>query len=79
MDALTFLKKHGRQTAANVAVSAGTNMAYFSQIAYGHRRASVELAHRLVAASEQLIPVAEDRLDLLSLLQAKVRPVERIA
>ena len=33
---------------------AGTNLAYFSQIANGHRRASTELARRFVDASQQI-------------------------
>jgi hypothetical protein len=51
MDAKTFLAEHGRLEAARVAQAAGTNYAYFSQIAYGHRRPSVDLAERLVKAS----------------------------
>lgn len=50
---------------------AGTNWPYFSQIAYGHRRPSVDLAGELVVASEKLIANPDDRLDLVSLLSAK--------
>jgi transcriptional regulator with XRE-family HTH domain len=71
MDALGFLEKHGKETAEAVAKKAGSNYAYFSQIAHGHRRPSVDLAHKLVAASEELIPAADERLDVLSLLQPK--------
>jgi hypothetical protein len=51
MDAKAFLDTHGREEATRIARDAGTNYAYFSQIAYGHRRPSVDLAERLVKAS----------------------------
>ena len=51
MDAKTFLAKFGTEEATRVALAAGTNYQYFSQIAYGHRRPSVGLADRLVTAS----------------------------
>lgn len=70
MDALEFLTSHGKATAEAVARDAGTNFAYFSQLAYGHRRPSVDLAQRLVAASAAHVQDAERRLDLLSLLTA---------
>jgi transcriptional regulator with XRE-family HTH domain len=71
MDAKTFLEKHGRDKCVEVAMRAGTNIAYFSQIAHGHRRPSVELAHKLVGASQDMIAAQDERLDLLSLLQPK--------
>jgi hypothetical protein len=71
MDANSFYKLHGREVCAEVADEAGTNIEYFSQIAYGHRRASVDLAHKLVGASTKLIRNPKERLDLLSLLQPK--------
>mgnify|MGYP005667932333 FL=1 len=61
MNAKEFLEKFGREEAERVATSSGTNYAYFSQLAYGHRRPSVDLAERLVAASE-------GRLDFTKLL-----------
>ncbi|WP_349609095.1 transcriptional regulator [Cupriavidus sp. DF5525] len=64
MDAKTFLKQFGSEEAARVSEVAGTNYAYFSQIAHGHRRPSVKLAQRLVLASE-------GKLDFVSLLQSK--------
>jgi hypothetical protein len=72
MDALEFLEKHGKDIAEQVAKKAGTNWAYFSQIAHGHRRPSVDLARKLVGASEDLIHRRDERLDLLSLLQPRV-------
>lgn len=71
MDALAFLKKHGVKVCKQVAKAAGSNYEYFSQIAYGHRRPSVDKASALVSASERLIKKPSERLDLLSLLQAK--------
>jgi hypothetical protein len=66
MDAKTFLETFGKEEAARVAERAGTNYAYFSQIAYGHRRPSVDLAHELVIASNK-------RMSFELLLQPKVR------
>lgn len=73
MDALKYLEKHGKEAAERVAKKAGTNMAYFSQIAHGHRRPSVELAERLVSASAEETPAADEQLDLLSLLKSKAQ------
>lgn len=63
MNALEFIKTFGWEEAEQVALKAGTNRAYFSQIAYGHRNAGTRLAQRLVKESG-------DRLDLLSLMTA---------
>ncbi len=71
MDALAFLEKHGKPVCIAVAELAGTKWEYFSQIAYGHRRPSVDLAHRLVAASTELVEDQDARLDLLSLLRPR--------
>lgn len=73
MDAKAFLEAHERELVREVVLKAGTTMEYFSQIAHGHRRASVDLAHRLVAACDELIADPQRRLDLLSLLQPKER------
>ena len=71
MDAFQFLEKHGKEVAEQVAIKAGSNYAYFSQIAYGHRRPSVDLAHKLVAASEELVADPAARLDPMALLQPR--------
>lgn len=71
MDALAFIETHGKDVAARVAEKAGTNMAYLSQIAYGHRRPSVDLADRLVAASADEVGNPLEQLDLVSLLRSK--------
>jgi hypothetical protein len=71
MDAKSFLEKHGRDTAERVALSAGTNWPYFSQIAHGHRRPSVDLARKLVTASEEVVSDKKSRLDLVSLLPSR--------
>ncbi|WP_020208258.1 hypothetical protein [Gilvimarinus chinensis] len=52
MTAKEFIDRFGCDEARAVAQKANTNYAYFSQIAYGHRRPSVDLAKRLVDASE---------------------------
>lgn len=71
MDAKHFLEKHGKAAAEKVAVAAGSNYAYFSQIAYGHRRPSPDLAHKLVAASTEVCADPADQLDFASLLPPK--------
>lgn len=73
MDALAFLEKHGKEVAERVAVAAGTNYAYFSQIAYGHRRPSPDLARELVDASVKEFPDTRDQLDFQALLPPKAR------
>lgn len=70
MDGKTFIDEYGWAEAERVANDAGTNRAYFSQIANGHRNASLALAERLVAASG-------GRLDLMALMKAKALREER--
>lgn len=64
MNAKQFLDAYGKEEAERVALAAKSNYAYFSQLAYGHRRPSVRLAERLVEASD-------DRLDFVSLLKGR--------
>jgi hypothetical protein len=64
MNAREYLDKHGKEKAEAMAKTAGTNLAYFSQIAAGVRRPSVNLAQRLVDASN-------GELDFVALLTAK--------
>lgn len=71
MDALAFIEKHGKEVAAAVAEAAGTNWAYFSQIAHGHRRPSVDLAEKLVTASAARFPRKDDQLDFMLLLKSR--------
>jgi len=66
MDARGYLDKYGRDKARVVAEEAGTNLAYFEQLACGFRRPSYELAERLCAASG-------GELDTPSLMTAKSR------
>ena len=71
MDVKDFYIATGRELCTQIAEKAGTSIDYFSQIAYGHRRASVDLAHALVAAAEELVADPEKRLDLMSMLKPK--------
>jgi hypothetical protein len=66
-----FLAKHGQAVATSIAEAAGTNWPYFKQIAYGHRRPSVELANALVVASVERFQDREQQLDFFSLMNAK--------
>jgi transcriptional regulator with XRE-family HTH domain len=61
MNARQFLELRGREVAEKVARKAGTSYAYLYQISLGHRRPSLALAKRLVAASG-------GEMDLVSLL-----------
>lgn len=69
MNAREFLDTFGREEAARVAHRAGTNLAYFEQLACGARRPSFGLAERLAAESS-------GRMDTLALMRA---PDERAA
>lgn len=51
MDAKEFLDTYGKAEAERIARIAGTTLAYFKQIAYGHRKPSSDLAWDLVEAS----------------------------
>lgn len=51
MNAQTYVNLYGRDKAKQVAEAAGTNYRYFHHIVKGKRRPSVELAKRLVKAS----------------------------
>lgn len=64
MNAKQFLDLYGKDRCEEVCKLAGTSYAYFNQIAYGHRRPSVEKAQALVEASG-------GDLDLVALLTFK--------
>lgn len=68
MNAAAFLEQHGKEVATRVAKLAGTNWAYFSQIATGNRRPSPELAVKLVSASAGVVRKPAHQLDFVSLL-----------
>lgn len=76
MDAREFLKTFGPEEAEAVCKRAGTNMAYFRQLAGGFRSPSAKLARRLAEESA-------NRMDEMSLLyppeSAKDMPVEQRA
>lgn len=61
MNAREFLESRGKAEGEKVAKAAGTSYAYLYQISLGHRRPRVDLAKRLVAASD-------GEMDLVSLL-----------
>lgn len=72
MDAYEFLDQYGRAEAERVAIAAGTNLAYFEQLACGARRPSIQLADRLASASDA-------RLNVLALLRGKETAAARKA
>lgn len=63
---LEYLVEFGRQHADKTARAAGLSPAYFNQICYGHRRASVDAAEKLVKASG-------GRLGFVLILQHRVK------
>jgi len=72
MDALAYLNKHGWERMERVAKAAGTNRAYMSQIAHGHRRPSYDLAVRLAEASD-------GEMDVHALMGRSTAPERRAA
>lgn len=64
LSALEYLNRFGWKATEALAIDAGTNRSYFSQIAYGHRRPSYELAQLLVEKSGNV-------LSLLKLLESR--------
>lgn len=66
MDALEYLIAFGPEAVRALCLRAETTYEYYSQIANGHRRPSVELAERLVAGSD-------GKLDFVRLMKAKKR------
>ena len=71
MNAKQYLDHHGKKKAEKLCKKVGTSYAYFSQIAYGHRRPSVEMAKRLAEA--------DSALDVVSLLMAEKRKKDQVA
>lgn len=65
MNAREYLDTFGSDQAERVAIRAGSNLAYFQQLACGARRPSFELAQRLVEADDK------KKLDVLALMRAK--------
>jgi len=51
MDAMTYWKRYGIKRVHEVCEAAGTTYDYWKLIAYGFKRPSVDLAHRLVEQS----------------------------
>lgn len=64
MDARTYLHQYGSEAADRLARQAGTQLAYFKQIAYGARRPSPKLAMALEVCSGGILTRAELRPDV---------------
>lgn len=60
MDIRLFAKSLDSAQRREIAKRAGTNTVYLSQLANGHRKASVELAKKLVRASQQVFPIMRE-------------------
>ena len=59
MTALEFMKARGDAEVEALAMRCGTTLAYFKQIAYRHRRPSVDLARKLAAESGGALDAAD--------------------
>jgi hypothetical protein len=55
MDAMTFWKQAGIEKTRDVCIQAGTTYEHFKHIAHKRRRPSVELANKLIKASNGLM------------------------
>lgn len=64
MNPRDYFQTHEREHLEAVAKAAGTNYAYFSQIAYGHRKASPALCQRLEQATELAVTRYDLRPDI---------------
>lgn len=64
MNPLEYYKSHDREHLKRVADCAGTNLAYFEQLARGYRNPSLKLAKRLVVATNREVPLEEWLPDL---------------
>lgn len=64
MNAREYHDTHDKADLAELCAAAGTNYAYWRQIAYGHRKPSWALARRLEDASGGLITARELRPDI---------------
>ena len=70
MNSKEFILKFGAEKAEKLAVEAGTNLAYFRQVANGHRRFGSSLLARIVEKSRNKITF-EDELTFYSLRQSR--------
>lgn len=59
MDALEYLKTHGEPHCEAMALRAKTSLGYFKQIAYRHRRPSVDLARALERETQGALSAAD--------------------
>lgn len=62
-----------------VATEAGTSVAYLWQLAGGHRKATFELAARLLAATRGALTLEGMRPDLEPLLHSTKKKTKRVA
>lgn len=64
MNLKTYIETYGTGKAKTVAKAAGTNYAYLSQVAYGHRKASAMLAQRISKLTDNEVKLHEIRPDI---------------
>lgn len=73
MDAKTFYLNTPKDELERVVKAAGIKMAYFRQIAYGHRKPSPEVTHKLVRFSGGAMTVEKLRPDFFGDLPRHAR------
>ena len=59
MKPIEYFKQHDKTHVSKVAKAAGTNFAYFEQLARGYRSPSLKLAKRLVEETGGVVPLQE--------------------
>ena len=64
MNLKTYIETYGTDKAKAVAVAAGTNYAYLSQLAHGHRKAGALLAQRINKSTNYEVMLHEIRPDI---------------
>jgi len=64
MNLKKYIETYGTATAKRVAEEAGTNYAYLSQVAYGHRKAGALLAQKISQSTNNEVQLHEIRPDI---------------
>lgn len=68
MNAREYHDTHDKAALEELCAAAGTNYAYWRQIAYGHRKPSWKMAQRLAKASKWEMTVLDLRPDIYHLM-----------
>lgn len=64
MNLKTYIETYGTDAARKVAKAAGTNYAYLSQVAHGHRKAGALLTQKISQSTGNIVQLHEIRPDI---------------